>query len=170
MESGTSYYTFDTNLDWLLGQARQQTVDGRNVLVLTRRPRRWLVRRHDLAGIDTIHFKVDKTMRQEGHLSPENVGRIFTQIKAFLDGHQDPIVIIDGAEMLAFYNGFNFFIKLLYTINDVVWASGGSVVFLIDPTTFHRREVHIIQKELVELRNPDAEVTIEHAVDEGGAQ
>jgi hypothetical protein len=166
LESGTSYYTFDTGLDWLLGQARQQAAEGRNVLVLTRRPRRWLERRHDLAGIDTLHFKVDKTMRDEGHLSPENIGRIFTQIKAFLDSHPDPIVIIDGAEMLAFYNGFNFFIKLLYTINDVVWASGGSVVFLIDPTTFRRREVHIIQKELVELTNPGSTVTIEHAADE----
>ncbi len=166
MESGTSYYTFDTGLDWLLGQARQQAAEGRNVLVLTRRPRRWLERRHDLAGIDTLHFKVDKTMRDEGHLSPENIGRIFTQIKAFLDSHPDPIVIIDGAEMLAFYNGFNFFIKLLYTINDVVWASGGSVIFLIDPTTFRRREVHIIQKELVELPNPGSTVTIEHAAEE----
>ena len=166
MDSGTSYYTFDTNLDWLLGQARQQAAEGRDVLVLTRRPRRWLVRRHDLAGIDTIHFKVDKTMRDEGHLSPENIGRIFTQIKAFLDGHPDPIVIIDGADMVAFYNGFNFFIKLLYTINDVVWASGGSVVFLIDPTTFRRREVHIIQKELVELTNPVSQVSIEHAAPE----
>jgi hypothetical protein len=166
LESGTSYYTFDTNLDWLLGQARREAADGRDVLVLTRRPRRWLVRRHDLEGIDTLHFKVDKTMRQEGHLSPENIGRIFTQIKAFLDGHPDPIVVIDGAEMLAFYNGFNFFIKLLYTINDVVWASGGSVVFLIDPTTFHRRELHIIQKEMTELRNPKAQVTIEHASEE----
>jgi hypothetical protein len=105
-------------------------------------------------------------MREAGHLSPENIGRIFTQVKAFLDGHPDPIVIIDGAELLAFYNGFNFFIKLLYTVNDVVWASGGSVVFLIDPTTFQRREVHIIQKELVELPNPQSTVTIEHASDQ----
>jgi hypothetical protein len=166
LESGTSYYTFDTSLDWLLGEARREAAEGRDVLVLTRRPRRWLERRHDLAGIDTVHFKVDKTMREDGHLSPENIGRIFTQIKAFLDHHPEPIVIIDGAEMLAFYNGFNFFIKLLYTINDVVWASGGSVVFLIDPTTFHRRELHIIQKELVELKNPKSKVTIEHAAEE----
>ncbi len=166
MESGTSYYTFDTSLDWLLGQVRQQAAAGRDVLVLTRRPRRWLVRRHDLADIETMHFKVDKTVRLEGHLSPENIGRIFTHIKGFMDSHGDPIVIIDGAEMLAFYNGFNFFIKLLYTINDVVWASGGSVVFLIDPTTFHRRELHIIQKELVELPNPASPVGIEHAAEE----
>ena len=166
MESGTSYYTFDTDLDWLLGQAQEQVKDGRDVLVLTRRPRRWLARRHDLDDIETIHFKVDKTVRMEGHLSPENVGRIFTHIKAFLDGHREPVVIIDGAELLAFYNGFNFFIKLLYTINDVVWASGGIVVFLIDPTTFHRRELHIIQKELVELPNPSSRVGIEHAVDD----
>jgi hypothetical protein len=166
LESGTSYYTFDTNLDWLLGQARKEAAGGRDVLVLTRRPLRWLVRRHDLEGIDTLHFKVDKTMRQEGHLSPENIGRIFTHIKAFLDSHADPIVIIDGAELLAFYNGFNFFIKLLYTINDVVWSSGGSIVFLIDPTTFHRRHLHIIQKELVELPNPGSRVSIEHAAEE----
>jgi hypothetical protein len=166
LESGTSYYTFDTSLDWLLGRARQQAADGRDVLVLTRRPRRWLERRHDLAVISTLHFKVDKTVRMEGHLSPENIGRIFTQIKAFIDSHDDPLVIIDGAEMLAFYNGFHFFIKLLYTINDVVWASGGSVVFLIDPTTFHRRELHIIQKELVELPNPASPVTIDHAAEE----
>ena len=165
MESGTSYYTFDIDLNWLLAQARERAAKGRDVLVLTRRPRRWLERRHDLMGIDTMHFKVDKSVRQEGHLSPENIGRVFTHIKAFLDGHPDPIVIIDGAEMLAFYNGFNFFIKLLYTINDVVWASGGSVVFLIDPTTFHRRELHIIQKELTELRNPNSPVTIEHAAE-----
>ncbi len=165
MESGTSYYTFDTNLDWLLGQAREQAADGRDVLVLTRRPRRWLERRHDLAGIDTVHFKVDKTMRDPGQLSPENVGRVFTHIKGFLDANPQPLVIFDGVELVAFYNGFNFFIKLLYTINDVVWASGGSVVFLIDPTTFHRRELHIIQKELTELRNPKSKVTIEHAAD-----
>ena len=166
MESGTSYFTFDTSLDWLLGQAREQAKQGRDVLVLTRRPRRWLERRHDLAGIDTVHFKVDKTMREEDHLSPENVGRIFTHIKGFLDSHDDPMVVFDGAEMLAFYNGFNFFIKLLYTINDVVWASGGVVVFLIDPTTFHRRELHIIQKELVELPNPGSTVGIEHAAEQ----
>jgi len=165
LESGTSYYTFDTNLDWLLGQAREQAADGRDVLVLTRRPRRWLERRHDLAGIDTVHFKVDKTMRDSNNLSPENVGRVFTHIKGFLDANPQPLVIFDGAELVAFYNGFNFFIKLLYTINDVVWASGGSVVFLIDPTTFHRRELHIIQKELTELRNPKSKVTIEHAAD-----
>lgn len=165
MESGTSYYTFDTGIDWLLGQAREQAAGGRDVLVLTRRPRRWLERRHDLAGIDTVHFKVDKTMRDSNNLSPENVGRVFTHIKGFLDAHHQPIVVFDGAEMVAFYNGFNFFIKLLYTINDVVWASGGSVVFLIDPTTFHRRELHIIQKELTELRNPGSEVTIEHAAE-----
>ena len=165
MESGTSYFTFDTGLDWLMRQAREQAANGRDVLVLTRRPRRWLERRHDLAGIDTLHFKVDKTMRDEGSLSPENIGRIFTQVRDFLDRHDDALVVFDGAEMLAFYNGFNFFVKLLYTINDVVWASGGSVVFLIDPTTFHRRELHIIQKELVELRNPKAEVTIEHAAE-----
>jgi hypothetical protein len=165
LESGTSYYTFDTSLDWLLGQAREQAADGRDVLVLTRRPRRWLERRHDLAGIDTVHFKVDKTMREPGQLSPENVGRVFTHIKGFLDAHPQPLVVFDGAEMVAFYNGFNFFIKLLYTINDVVWASGGSVIFLIDPTTFHRRELHIIQKELMELHNPKSEVTIEHAAE-----
>lgn len=166
MESGTSYYTFDTSLDWLLGQARQQAAAGRDVLVLTRRPRRWLVRRHDLTDIETMHFKVDKTERREGHLSPENIGRVFTHIKGFMDSHRKPLVIIDGVEILAFYNGFNFFIKLLYTINDVVWASGGSVIFLIDPTTFHRRELHIIQKELVELPNPSSQVGIEHAAAE----
>jgi hypothetical protein len=165
LESGTSYYTFDTSLDWLLGQAREEANSGRDVLVLTRRPRRWLERRHDLAGIDTVHFKVDKTMREADHLSPENVGRIFTHIKGFLDNHKDPLVIFDGAEMLAFYNGFHFFIKLLYTINDVVWASGGSVVFLIDPTTFERRELHIIQKELVEWPNPNADVGIDNAAE-----
>jgi hypothetical protein len=136
------------------------------VLVLTRRPRRWLERRHDLEGIDTVHFKVDKTVRDSVTLSPENVGRVFTQIKGFLDASDNGLVVFDGAELLAFYNGFNYFIKLLYTINDVVWASGGSVVFLIDPTTFHRRELHIIQKELVELRNPGSEVTIEHAAEQ----
>ncbi len=165
MESGTSYYTFDTTLNWLLGQAREQAASGRDVLVLTRRPRRWLERRHDLAGIDTVHFKVDKTMRDSNNLSPENVGRVFTRIKSFLDANPQPLVIFDGVELVAFYNGFNIFIKLLYTINDVVWASGGSVVFLIDPTTFHRRELHIIQKELTELRNPGSAVTIEHAAD-----
>jgi hypothetical protein len=165
LESGTSYFTFDTDLDWLLKQAREQAANGRDVLVLTRRPRRWLDRRHDLAGIDTLHFKVDKTMRDEGSLSPENIGRVFTRVRDFLDRHDDALVVFDGAELLAFYNGFNFFVKLLYTINDVVWASGGSVVFLIDPTTFHRRELHIIQKELVELPNPEAEVTIEHAAE-----
>jgi two-component system cell cycle response regulator len=165
LESGTSYFTFDTDLDWLMKQAREQAANGRDILVLTRRPRRWLERRHDLAGIDTLHFKVDKTMRDEGSLSPENIGRIFTQVRDFLDRNDDALVVFDGAELLAFYNGFNFFVKLLYTINDVVWASGGSVVFLIDPTTFHRRELHIIQKELVELRNPKAEVTIEHAAE-----
>jgi hypothetical protein len=143
LESGTSYFTFDTDLDWLLGEARRHANQGRDVLVLTRRPRRWLQRRHDLEGIDTVHFRVDKTMQGVDTLSPENVGRIFTRI-----------------------NGFNFFIKLLYTINDVVWASGGRVVFLIDPTAFHRRELHIIQKELVELRNPQSRVGIEHAVEE----
>jgi hypothetical protein len=40
------------------------------------------------------------------------------------------------------------------------------VVFLIDPTTFQRRELHIIQKELVELRNPSSPVTIENAAEE----
>ena len=165
MESGTSYFTFDTDLDWLLGEARRHAGQGRDVLVLTRRPRRWLKRRHDLGGIDTVHFRVDKTMQETDTLSPENVGRIFTRIKGFLDTHEDPLVIVDGADLLAFYNGFNFFIKLLYTINDVVWASGGRVVFLIDPTTFHRRELHIIQKELVELRNPRSRVSIEHAAE-----
>ncbi len=165
MESGTSYFTFDTGLDWLLKQAREQASSGRDVLVITRRPRRWLERRHDMAGIDTLHFKVDKTMRDADSLSPENIGRIFTRVRDFLDRHSNALVVFDGAELLAFYNGFNFFIKLLYTINDVVWSSGGSVVFLIDPTTFHRRELHIIQKELVELRNPGSEVTIEHAAE-----
>jgi two-component system cell cycle response regulator len=153
----------DTDLEWLLKQARQEASDGRDVLVLTRRPRRWLERRHDLAGIDTIHFKVDKTVKDPATLNPENIGRIFTAIRDFLDRHDDALVIFDGAELLSFYNGFNFFIKLLYTINDVVWSSGGSVVFLVDPTTFHRRELHIIQKELQELRNPDSTVTIDHA-------
>jgi hypothetical protein len=166
LESGTSYFTFDTDLAWLLEQARSRAAEGRDVLVLTRRPRRWLERRHDLAGIDTVHFKVDKTTREGDNLNPENVGRIFTRVKGFLDTHQGGVVVFDGAELLAFYNGFNFFIKLLYTINDVVWASGGTVVFLIDPTTFHRRELHIIQKELVELRNPRSRVTMDHAAEE----
>lgn len=166
MESGTSYYTFDTSLDWLLGQAREQAAKGRSVLVLTRRPRRWLERRHDLASIDTVHFKVDKTLREEDHLSPENIGRVFTRVKGFMDANYNALVIFDGAELLAFYNGFNFFIKLLYTLNDVVWASGGCVVFLIDPTTFHRRELHIIQKELQEFPNPKSRVTIDHAAEE----
>ena len=163
MESGTSYFTFDMDLHWLLKQAREQVNSGRSVLVLTRRPRRWLERSHDLDGIDTIHFKVDKTQKDPATLNPENIGRIFTAIRDFLDRNDDALVIFDGAELLSFYNGFNFFIKLLYTINDVVWSSGGSVVFLVDPTTFHRRELHIIQKELTELRNPGSSVTIEHA-------
>lgn len=166
MESGTSYFTFDTDLAWLLQQAREQAANGRDVLVLTRRPRRWLERRHDLTGIDTVHFKVDKTIRDVGTLNPENIGRIFTQIKSFLDSKESPLVVFDGAELLAFYNGFNFFIKLLYTINDVVWSSGGTVVFLIDPTTFHRRELHIIQKELKEFHNPRSPVSMEHAAEE----
>ncbi len=163
LESGTSYFTLDTDLDWLLKQASQEASDGRDVLVLTRRPRRWLERRHELAGIDTIHFKVDKTVKDPAILNPENIGRIFTAIRDFLDHHENALVIFDSVEMLSFYNGFNFFIKLLYTINDVVWSSGGAVVFLVDPTTFHRREMHIISKELTELRNPASRMTIEHA-------
>jgi hypothetical protein len=75
------------------------------------------------------------------------------------------VVIVDGADLLAFYDGFPMFIKLLFTINDVVWSSGGSVVFLIDPRTFRRKELHIVQKESEELRDPDSGVGIEGAED-----
>ena len=165
MESGTSYFTLDTGLDWVLTQAGREAKRGRPVLLLTRRPKPWLERRHDLDGIRTLNFKHDKTLTGDGDLHPENIGRIFTAIRDFLETREEPLVIFDGADLLTFYNGFGFFIKLLYTVNDIVWASRGNVVFVIDPTAFHRRELHIIQKELDELRNPGSNVGIDDAAE-----
>jgi len=165
LQPGASYYTFDTGLGWLLGRAAKEAEAGRRVLLVTRRPRRWIERAHAIDGIDTIHFRIDKAQPAQDALHPENIGRIFTAVRDYLDRNRGAVVIVDGADLLAFYNGFPMFIKLLYTINDVVWSSGGSVVFLIDPRTFRRKELHIIQKEFEELRNPDARVGIEDAED-----
>jgi hypothetical protein len=165
LEHGSSYYTLDTGLGWLLQRATAEAAGGRRVMLITRRPRRWVERAHDTSGVDTVHFRIDKTPTAPDTLHPENIGRIFTAVRDYLDRNKGAIVLVDGADMLAFYNGFPMFIKLLYTINDIVWSSGGTVVFLIDPRTFHRRELHIIQKELVELRNPDSKVTVEDAAD-----
>jgi hypothetical protein len=165
LESGTSYFTLDTGLDWLITQANKEAERGRPVLLLTRRPRSWLERRHDLEGIQTLNFKHDKTQTGDDALHPENIGRIFTSIRDFLECNKEPLVIFDGADLLTFYNGFGFFIKLLYTVNDIIWSSKGNVVFLIDPTSFRRKELHIIQKELDELRNPKSKVDIEDAAE-----
>ncbi len=165
LEHGTSYYTLDTGLGWLLYRATAEAAAGRRVMLITRRPRRWVERAHDTKGVETVHFRIDKAPSAPDTLHPENIGRIFTAVRDYLDRNKGALVLVDGADMLAFYNGFAMFIKLLYTINDIVWSSGGTVVFLIDPRTFHRRELHIIQKELVELRNPDSRVSVADAAD-----
>ena len=163
LEPGASYYTLDTGLGWLLQRVARETDAGRHLLLITRRPRRWVERTHPIEGMETLHFRMDRTPAGHDALHPKNVGRIFTAVRDFLGRNAGAIVVIDGADMLAFYNGFPMFVKLLYTINDIVWSSGGTVVFLIDPRTFRRREIHIIQKELLELRNPDSCVGVEDA-------
>ncbi len=165
LEPGASYFTLDTGLDWLLQRVAREARAGRRVLLITRRPRRWVERTHHLEGVETLHFRMDRGPAASDSLHPENVGRIFTAVRDFLGRSKGAVVLIDGADMLAFYNGFSMFVKLLYTINDIVWSSGGTVVFLIDPRTFRRREIHIIQKELLELRNPDSRVGVEDATE-----
>ena len=167
LEPGASYYTLDTGLGWLLQRVAREVAAGRRALLITRRPRRWVERTHHLEGVETLHFRMDRAPAGAASdaLHPENVGRIFTAVRDFLGRHKGAVVVIDGADVLAFYNGFPMFVKLLYTINDIVWSSGGTVVFLIDPRTFRRREIHIIQKELLELRSPESRVGVEDAAE-----
>ncbi|MDH7596341.1 MAG: DUF835 domain-containing protein [Methanothrix sp.] len=90
--------------------------------------------------------------RRSGGQMAVNSLEVMADITArFLDKSKNPVVLLDGLELLVVMNGFVQVIRFLRDIMEMVFISRGILIVPVNPSALSEREMALIERDMQEI-------------------
>jgi archaellum biogenesis ATPase FlaH len=84
-------------------------------------------------------------------LNPNEISRLNSTITAFIEASENGVILFEGLEYLITQNSFEIVLKFIQHIQDIIAPSKSCVIFSLDPLALDQEEVHILQRNMVDL-------------------
>lgn len=94
----------------------------------------------------------------DDHVNPGDLDGIGDRIRTFLESTPGGIVALSAVDYLVSQNGFSPVLRLLQFLRDVTEETGGHLFLTLNPESFEKREVSLIEGE-AEVIRPDTELS-----------
>jgi len=89
--------------------------------------------------------------RGESHVSINNLEIMADIVARFLDKSQNPVVLLDGLELLMVMNSFVHVMRFLRDIMEMIFISRGILIVPVSPSALSEREMALIERDMREI-------------------
>lgn len=89
--------------------------------------------------------------RGESQIAVSNLEVMADITARFLEKSHNPVVLLDGLELLVVTNGFVQVIKFLRDIMEMVFISRGILIVPVNPSALSEREMALIERDMQEI-------------------
>jgi len=91
------------------------------------------------------------TTKEKGVISTTELQKIKQHIQNFLEKNKSSVVLFDRVDYLVNMHGFAGFLRMVYSINDLVKASNAIMIMNADENALEPKEITLLERELEEL-------------------
>ncbi|MCX8206345.1 MAG: DUF835 domain-containing protein [Methanothrix sp.] len=89
--------------------------------------------------------------RGEGQMAVSNLEVMADITARFLEKSHNPVVLLDGLELLVITNGFVQVIRFLRDIMEMVFIRRGILIVPVNPSALSEREMALIERDMQEI-------------------
>ena len=84
-------------------------------------------------------------------INPNEISRMNSTITAFIEASENGVILFEGLEYMITQNSFDIILKFIQHLQDIISPSKSCLIFSIDPLALDPEEVHILQRNMVDL-------------------
>lgn len=94
------------------------------------------------------------TMKSDNAFSPNGMPKIYNKLDDFMKKNDNAAILLNGIEYLIIHNNFNSVLKFIQVIHELVAITNSILLLPIDPETFDKQNIKLIQRELRVFKEP----------------
>ncbi len=121
---------------------KKQSADG---MVISRSFPERLSQKYNLEDSEFLWLSFEKT---KDSIDPSDLEKLEFLIHEFVTSHEGAVILLDGIEYLILQNSFESALKFLQSSNDLIILNKAMLIIPLDPTSFDRKELSLIEREL----------------------
>lgn len=120
-----------------------QVSSGCNGLVVSRDYPKRLQSEH---GIGDSRMVWLTNLVGEGRINPTAIGILMSQIRSFIEGSKNTVVVLDGLDYLITLNTYDRMLQFMHQLRDVVVTNECVLIVPMDPRTVGQRELALLER------------------------
>lgn len=121
----------------------QELSAGYEGMVVTRDYPKKLVSDH---GIGNCRMLWLTNMVGDGRINPTAIGILMSQVRGFIEGAKNTVVVLDGLDYLITLNTFDRMLQFAHQLRDTVVTNESILIVPLDPRTVGQRELALLER------------------------
>ena len=99
-------------------------------------------------GLENIEIIWISESSEKDAINPKRLEfEIARSIGNFIRGNVDPVVVIDGFELLMLQNGYENVMKFIKKANDLASVNSATIIVPLNPSAIKREDIPLLTKE-----------------------
>ena len=121
----------------------QQLSAGYSGLIVTRDLPKKLLSEH---GIGDCRMLWLTNLVGEGRINPTAIGILMSQVRNFVEGARNTVVVLDGLDYLITLNTYDRMLQFMHQLRDTVVTNDCILIVPMDPRTVGQRELALLER------------------------
>jgi hypothetical protein len=121
----------------------QQLSAGYNGLIVTRDFPKKLLSEH---GIGDCRMLWLTNLVGDGRINPTAIGILMSQVRNFVEGARNTVVVLDGLDYLITLNTYDRMLQFMHQLRDTVVTNDCILIVPLDPRTVGQRELALLER------------------------
>jgi len=121
----------------------QQLSAGYSGLIVTRDLPKKLLSEH---GIGDCRMVWLTNLVGEGRINPTAIGILMSQVRNFVEGARNTVVVLDGLDYLITLNTYDRMLQFMHQLRDTVVTNDCILIVPLDPRTVGQRELALLER------------------------
>ncbi len=118
---------------------------GSNGLCISRQHPKNLKKKVRQGNVEIIWLT---SLEGKGNIDPTNLGILSDTIIRFTENHKNPVILLDGLELLITHADFQKVLRMLNHITEQVMQHSARIVVSIDERTLDKKEVALLERNM----------------------
>lgn len=121
----------------------QELSAGYEGLVVTRDLPKKLISEH---GIGDCRMLWLTNLVGDGRINPTAIGILMSQVRNFIEGARNTVVVLDGLDYLITLNTYDRMLQFMHQLRDTVVTNDCILIVPMDPRTVSQRELALLER------------------------
>jgi len=121
----------------------QELSAGYEGLIVTRDYPKKLVSEHGIGDSKMLWLT---NLVGDGRINPTAIGILMSQVRNFIEGSRNTVVVLDGLDYLITLNTFDRMLQFMHQLRDSVVTNDCILIVPMDPRTVGQRELALLER------------------------